>query len=246
VTPSSLSAAIPFLFHIESAIEDFHKSSNRSQDVTALLGRVLELANLYKDAWQDTDAEDFAHAMQTTRFLFGGWSWLYKRFFIYPIQYSAAHQRFLAYSHSKQKRRLQLPHGEVCVCIGNYTAEFRAKLTRIVRDRKLMSLNYEPIDVLADMLCDPKYTDRRGTAPFYSNRDGPGAIGGAPQALKIYEHANTRPIAMRWPRYGQQNVTLFGRPLYDWEHTFNPIYDTETCTSSIRWGRSGTATTEAA
>ncbi len=204
-------------------------SDNRSQDVTALLGRVLELANLYKDAWQDTDAEDFAYAMQTTRFLFGGWSWLYKRFFIYPIQYSAAHQRFLAYSHSKQKRRLQLPHGEICVCIGNYTAEFRAKLTRIVRDRKLLSLNYEPMDVLADMLCDPKYTDRRGTAPFYSNRDGPGAIGGAPQALKIYEHANTRPIAMRWPRHGPQNVTLFGRPLYDWEHTFNPIYDTETC-----------------
>jgi hypothetical protein len=152
--------AFPFLFHIESAIEDFHKSFDRSLDVTRLLGRVLELVNAYKDAWQDTDAEDFANAMRTTRFLYGGWSWLYRRFFIYPIQYSETHRRFLAYSHSKQKRRLQLPHGEVCVCIGNYTAEFRARLAEVVQSRKLQYLNYEPLDVLSDMLCEQRYTDR--------------------------------------------------------------------------------------
>src|ERR1035437_489981 len=53
--------------------------------------------------------ENSAGGMQTTRFLFGGWSWRFKRFYIYPIHFSKTHGRFLAYSHSKQKRRLKLP-----------------------------------------------------------------------------------------------------------------------------------------
>jgi hypothetical protein len=128
--------AFPFLFQVESAIEDFQKSSDRSQDVTTLLGRVVTLLNSYREAWCDTDTADFERAMQTTRFLFGGWSWRFKRFFIYPIQFSKRHQRFQPFSHSKQKRRLNLPAGETCVCIGNYAAEFREQLTSIVSDRR--------------------------------------------------------------------------------------------------------------
>lgn len=220
--------AFPFLFQIEAAIEDFQKSADRTQDVPSLLGRIVDLLNDYKEAWQDTDPGDFERAMQTTRFLFGGWSWRFKRFLIYPIQYSPRHERFQPYTHSKQKRRLQLPFGEVCVCIGNYTAEFRQRLSNLVLERELSSLNYEPLEVLCEMLLDPKFTDRRGTEPFYNKNDRPGAIGGAPQAIKIYEHANSKPIAIRWSGDPKRRVMLFGRPLHHWEQTFNPIYDPDT------------------
>jgi hypothetical protein len=219
--------AFPFLFQVESAIEDFQKSSDRSQDVTALLGRVLELLNLYRNAWRDTDAADFEQGIKTTRFLFGGWSWRFKRFFIYPIHFNKHMQRFQTFSHSKQKRRLNLPVGETCVCIGNYTAEFRERLGAVIAEGKLKSLNYEPLDVLCGMLGDDKFTDRRRGGPFYGRFDKPGAIGGAPQAIKLYEHANTKPIAIRWWVNGDRRVTLFGRPLFDWERTFNPIYNPE-------------------
>jgi hypothetical protein len=220
--------AFPFLFQLQSAILDFQKSSDRSEDVTRLLGRVLTMLNFYLAAWQDTEPTDFQNATRTTRFLFGGWSWRFKRFFVYPIQFSQTHQRFLHFSHSKQKKRLNLADGEVCVCIGNYTAEFREELTKTMATRRLRTLNYEPLDVLCSMLRNPKFTDRRTSEEFYNKSDRRGTIGGAPQAIKIYEHANTRPIAIRWPlTNGKPSVTLLGRPLFDWEMTFNPIYNPE-------------------
>lgn len=51
--------AFPFLFQIEAAIEDFQKSADRTQDVPSLLGRIVDLLNDYKEAWQDTDPGDF-------------------------------------------------------------------------------------------------------------------------------------------------------------------------------------------
>lgn len=75
---------------------------------------------------------------------------------------------------------------------------------------------------------NPRFTDRMREPDFWDMRDGRGALGGAPQVIKIYEHANTLPIAVRWPRSdGTKATTLLGRPLFDWEKTFNPIYDPE-------------------
>lgn len=67
--------AFPFFFQLRAAIEDFHQATDRSQDVTELYGRVLELLNFYRDSWLDTDPNEFEPAMRTTRFLFEGWSW---------------------------------------------------------------------------------------------------------------------------------------------------------------------------
>jgi hypothetical protein len=78
------------------------------------------------------------------------------------------------------------------------------------------------------MLGNPRFTNRKRDTDFYDRRDGGGAIGGAPQIIKIYEHVNTLPVAVRWPRGdGTLATTLLGRPLFDWEKTFNPIYDPE-------------------
>lgn len=218
--------AFPFLFQLQAAVENFHQSTDRSQDVTQLLGRVLELLNCYRDAWLDTDPTDFEPAMRTTRFLFGGWSWRYKQFFIYPIHYSRQLKRFNILRNSKRRARFGLSNGEMCVCIGNYTHEFLEHLDNLMKDRR--HLDYKPLEVLCSMLADFRFTDRRLESEFWDRRDGRGAIGGAPQVIKVYEHANTLPIAVRWPRSdGTMATTLLGRPLFDWEKTFTPIYDPE-------------------
>ncbi|SNT01624.1 hypothetical protein SAMN05216374_2316 [Tardiphaga sp. OK246] len=218
--------AFPFLFQLQAAVEDFHQSTDRSQDVTQMLGRVIALLNLYRDSWLNTDPLEFEPAMRTTRFLFGGWSWRYKQFFIYPIHYSKQLKQFNILRSSKRKKRFGLPNGELCVCIGNYTHEFIENLGVIMKDRK--HLDYKPLEVLCNMLSDSRFTDRKREPDFWDIRDGRGAIGGAPQVIKVYEHANTLPIAVRWPRGdGAMATTLFGRPLFDWEKTFTPIYDPE-------------------
>jgi hypothetical protein len=218
--------AFPFLFQLQSAIEDYHQSTDRSQDVTTLHGRVLNLLNFYRNSWLDTDADEFERAMRTTRFLFGGWSWRYRRFFIYPIQYSKNYKQFSTPRNSKLRERFGMPNDLMCICIGNYTDEFREQLAEIIRTRKLTYFGYEPLEVLCDMLGNAKFTDRRAPKAFSYRNDDPGAIGGAPQVIKLYEHANTLPIAIRWPRDdGNVITTLLGRPLIDWEKTFTPIYD---------------------
>lgn len=218
--------AFPFLFQLQAAVEDFHQSTDRSQDVPQLLHRVLELLNFYRDSWSDTDPVEFEPAMRGTRFLFGGWSWRHKQFFIYPIHYGAHIKRFSVLRNSKRKKRFGLPNGEMCVCIGNYTHEFLEQLSAEMQGCK--HLDYKPLEVLCSMLSNPRFTDRKRDPDFYDIRDGKGAIGGAPQVIKIYEHANTLPIAVRWPRDdGTVATTLLGRPFFDWEKTFNPIYDPE-------------------
>lgn len=218
--------AFPFLFQLRAAIEDFHQSSDRSQDVTELYARVLQLLNFYRDSWRDVHPKEFESAMRTTRFIFGGWSWRYKQFFIYPIRYSPGVRRFTALGNSRMRKRFSLPNGEMCICIGNYTHEFLELLTEEMQDRK--HLDYKPLHVLCKMLSDPRFTDRRGEAEFFHRPDGHGAIGGAPQVIKVYEHTNILPIAVRWPDdYGKVTTTLLGRPLFDWEKTFNPIFTPE-------------------
>jgi hypothetical protein len=148
------------------------------------------------------------------------------QFFIYPIQYSKQFKRFNVVRNSKRKKRFTLPNGEMCICIGNYTYEFLDFLSEITKDRKY--LDYKPLEALCSMLANPRFTDRRREPDFWDIRDGRGAIGGAPQVIKVYEHANTLPIAIRWPNGdGIYATTLLGRPLFDWEKTFTPIYDPE-------------------
>jgi hypothetical protein len=221
--------AFPLVFQVQSAIENFRRAADRSEDVPKLLSRVLELINSYRAAWKDCDGDVVAEENRTTRFMFGGWSWQRGRFFIYPIHYNRLTHSFRAYTHSKKVRRLQLPKGEKCIAIGNYTAEFLAELQNVIAQRKLKSLNYEPLEILAAMLKTSKFVDRNSSEKLFLRSDKAGLIGGAPQAIKIYQHANYRPIAIRWSDdRGDAAVALFGRLLFDYEKTLHPIYDIST------------------
>lgn len=75
--------------------------------------------------------------------------------------------------------------------------------------------NYEPFQVLCDMLIEGKNSDK------YID------IGGAPQLIKIYKHLNRIAIAIDWEDNGENFVTLLGRPLV-LETSLNPIMEPET------------------
>ena len=217
--------AFPLIFQIQSAINNYRSAADRGEDVSKLLGRILQLINAYKDAWKDFDPEVADTDNTITRFLFGGWSWQFGKFFIYPIHYNPTVNEFRAYTHRKKLKRLQLPKTEKCISIGNYVVEFNAYLQAVIKERKLTVLDYEPLEILARMLKTPKFTDRYSHESPYRPGERTGAIGGAPQMIKIYQHSNYRPVAVRWPPEGATKVTLFGRPLFDFEKTLHPIFD---------------------
>jgi hypothetical protein len=218
--------AFPVIFQIQSALEIFEPSRDRSEDITKLLPRIVDLINAYRAAWKDVDPLVIAQENATTRFLFGGWSWKYRKFYIYPIQYNSKINLFQAYTHKGIVKRLELSKDEKCIAIGNYTPEFYEALKKTIKKHRLRTLNYEPLQVLSGMLRTPKFTDRQSDESLYRPADKVGVIGGAPQALKIYQHANFRPIAIRWAAgAAESEVSLFGRPLLHYERTILPIYD---------------------
>jgi hypothetical protein len=223
--------AFPLIFQVQASIQNFRPAVERRQDITQLLPQILQLINAYRYAWQDYDDVVVDIENTTTKFLFGGWSWIFGKFFIYPIHFDKKTQSFHAYTHSSVVARLGLKRGEQCIAIGNYTAEFNARLRQVISEKALTSLNYEPLHVLAEMLRTSKFIDRRSADSFYMSRDKAREIGGAPQVIKIYQYANYRPIAIRWPdESGTMGVTLFGRPLFDYETTLHRVYDiSENC-----------------
>lgn len=84
----------------------------------------------------------------------------------------------------------------------------------IERDPKasLKRLNWQPLEVLLDVIRDPVVAD----------------VGGPPQLVKIYKHANTQPINVIWPkeeefdsqsREREFEITHLGRPLLGYERS---------------------------
>jgi hypothetical protein len=218
--------AFPLMFQLQSAIANFQKSADRTEDVTQLVHRILLLLNSFVRSWKNFDTIDMATTTNSTRFLFGGWSWRKSRFMIYPIQYSKKAREFRTFTHSKQLKRLGAEKGSLCYAIGDYLPEFRHALREKLKTKERKQLDYEPLDIIGDMLSEEKYTVKHFDASFFDSKETSGLIGGAPQAIKIYPHANTRVIAARWPRDAHQRyIAMFGRPLFDWEMTFDPIYD---------------------
>jgi hypothetical protein len=218
--------AFPLIFQVQFALQNFEPSIDRSEDISRLETRVLDIINSFRGAWRDYDLDAFESDVKKTRFLLGGWSWKRNRFLTSAIRYNSKKNEFAAYRPTKTIKRLNLADGEFCVAIGNYTAEFIERLVDAIAEKNLRSLNYEPLDILVEMLRTDKFTNRRSEEALYSRSDKAGAIGGAPQAIKIYQHANVRTLAVRWPvNSAKKTVTLFGRPLLEYERTTLPIYD---------------------
>ena len=53
-------------------------------------------------------------------------------------------------------------------------------------------------------------------------------IGGAPQIMKVYRHANCMPYAIYWPSKESREVSLIGRPLLDYERSSYLVMDPDT------------------
>ena len=98
--------------------------------------------------------------------------------------------------------------------IGDYRGDFMRHLRHRL-DNQLenvgaaVTLNYEPLATLADMLADPDYTDR--------NRELKGLIGGGPQVMKVYPYLRTLTYAVEWDHRGKFGYVLRGRVIADYE-----------------------------
>lgn len=210
--------AYPFVLQLQNAIINYKKAFDREVDITRLKTRVLSLLNFFVRVHEGTVPEDFEKDLLQTSFLFGGWSWSNTRFHLWKIFYRKDLGRYVA-SATGVWRGLGVPETSQASLrmIGDYIPEFQAalrgRLSSEIKAAKVngepIKLNYEPLTVLAEMLRDPKFTDRK--------QELKGAIGGAPQVTKVYPFLRTVNLAVEWEVGSKFVYSIQGRVIADFE-----------------------------
>lgn len=184
--------AYPFILQLQNTILEYKRLLDRALDLHDLRGKVLALLNRFIGAHEEAVPDDFQADLLTTSFLFGGWSWKQSRFYIWRLFYDPAAGRYVASgpaaSHQlglDQADPVELAH------IGDYRPDFMQQLRLLLVDKiaeaqingASVILDYEPLAALANMLIDPKYTNRKSELK--------GLIGGGPQVMKVYPYLRT-------------------------------------------------------
>jgi hypothetical protein len=163
-------------------------------------------------------------------FLLGGYSWIKKQFEITRIRYRAAEQKFVADPArwvgvvkgrsktvwSSPKSRLSNPIGMLAFA-GDQAKLAEELLFDRLSKKKRTKLDWEPFEVVRDMLRDPKHSE---------------TIGGAPQITKVYQYMDATALGVYWPKKANGQVHLSGRPILGYERIDNFVIDPDTFRSS--------------
>lgn len=205
--------AYPMMLQLQTAVANYPKAVNRSQDLYDFRGHIVRILNdmiQYKSDYE----------IPETSFLFGGYSWDKEKFALWNLHYKKQ-ESFFTHRPISFWRGVE---GDIKVSFtGDYTKEAKSMLVEILKERgklKSGSLDMEPFEVIRNMLRED-----------FGKKDGQEKyplIGGAPQMLKIYKHMNRTPVAVQWNILGEDVLTLFGRPLLSYEKTSFPVLNPDT------------------
>lgn len=202
--------AYPLMHQVISAISTYERSSSRAQDIVELKSHVLKVFESLREAVHDASGDE---GIPSAEFLFGGYSWIRKKFMIWRIHFQKGMNCFEATPAKEWK-------GNPWVFAGDkdHVENAREALSRLMisRNRAPHQVNpfkfdWEPFEVIRDMLRNVDNNKKL-------HREE--SIGGAPQVLKVYEHLSSKYIAVDWNVTQQKNgagVYICGRKILDYE-----------------------------
>jgi hypothetical protein len=163
-------------------------------------------------------------------FLFGGYDWWAKCFRIWRIEFDKNTSRFRSDERIGSNRFGSLGKIEIA---GDpeWIDAMREKLKELAQSRYGLDMrqpdtarfNLEPFEIIRDLLKD-------------ANADH--SIGGAPQAVKVYQYLNSADVGIFWPKVSGGRLFLAGRPLLEYEcATVKSVLDPESLNSTWSSGR---------
>ncbi|SFY17454.1 MULTISPECIES: hypothetical protein [unclassified Pseudomonas] len=202
--------AYPLMHQVISAISNYERSVSRAQDIVELKSHVLKIFESLRYAVHDATGNE---GIPAAEFLFGGYSWIRKKFMIWRIHFQNSTNSFEANPAKEWK-------GSPWVFAGDkeHVKTARNSLCNLMNSRghaphqvDSFKFNWEPFEVVRDML----YNIERNRI-LYKNE----SIGGAPQVLKIYEHLSSKYLAIDWDISHQKNgkgIYVCGRKILGYE-----------------------------
>jgi hypothetical protein len=233
--------AYPLMHQLALAIEAFHPLRSRTMDIRELRTHAIKIF----DSMASSIESDFAseRTPKDVSFLFGGYSWVEKCFYLWTIQYSEIRRGFVAHpartlltnrkagkvflgKSTSAERSGSRMLGQIAFA-GDQGDEAKKRLLSMMTERYQANpslfdegaLDFEPFETVCGMLRDPAKAD---------------SIGGAPQLLKAYQHLNTQPIAVFWPSAKDGQIYLQGRPLLGYENIDSWTIDPDTLRTTHR------------
>jgi hypothetical protein len=187
----------PLMIQLGYAIAAHEPARERNLDIARVNAHLLRV---FSDVVNRITDAALPFAPDDAQFLFAGYSWLSKDFRIWTIYYDPKQRRFRARDAVSFHNRLRK-----AAFVGDWAKRLRAEVVRSIREPG-PHVYLEPLRTLAEML---QGAPRRDT------------IGGPPQIVRITAHMSTRPLCVRW----NDEDTLFGRPLFDYENVDYWIVD---------------------
>lgn len=216
--------AFPLMHQVSSAISSYDKARSRALDIVVLKTHILKVFESLRTQIHDAvEGEEIPSA----EFIFGGYSWIKKKFMIWNIFYNPGMDAFEARPAKEWK-------GQPWTFAGDTEHVERA---RLMFSDKLNSkgagphqaepfkIDWEPFEVIADLL---REVNEDSFKYAYAS------IGGAPQVLKVYEHQTTRSIAVKWQNKDDKEpqTYLAGRRILGYEVPEAWVLDPITLTTS--------------
>lgn len=199
--------AYPILLQVKASLDANEKTRRRLIDIVDLKVHIEKSIEGLRAQIKDLPSGDATN--RAFKFLLAGYSWKHGCFRAWIFRYDTQTREFNAHSMPR------LGRGFVFMSdVDENERRARERLNRLVfehRDSPLPHLDWEPLHVLLSFIQDPNCDD----------------IGGPPQIIKVYRHANVLPINVLWRErasldgipYLRYEVAHLGRPLLDGEPT---------------------------
>jgi hypothetical protein len=219
--------AYALMLQLAMAIEAHGPLKRGTVDLPKLKAHAIKIFNSMADSLRSPIREMLEVDVE---FLLGGYSWVKKEFELWTIHFDSKTRTFYA---RDAMTVMYVPEiGKVFlgregrggaievarVAFGGDQSEVaHANLIKLLEDRfasrrkgDRQFLDYEPFEVIRDML----------RAPGRSQ-----SIGGAPQIMKVYQYMQVGPLAVYWPNRAAGTAYLRGRPKLGYENLDTWIFD---------------------
>jgi hypothetical protein len=223
--------AYPMMQQLALAIDAHAPLKRRSLDLTSLKSHALKIFDSMR---QQISVSPHLNGLMSTdpdaEFILGGFDWIKKDFEVWTIRYQPALTRFEAHpsqtlihlvehdrvvlSRSRRPQRGTLL-GRIAFAGDQGLLARRNLLSKLnAAGRKTTSkLDWEPFEVVRDMLRDPAHSE---------------TIGGAPQIVKVYQYMVSTPLAVFWPTKKTGTIHLQGRECLGYERIEHFVLDPDT------------------
>jgi hypothetical protein len=153
----------PLFMQVGSTLDSFVRTRTRAKDIGDITDQITEMMNGIVASW-DLPAAEKAEELADTKVLLGGWSWRNQRFTVGVFEFLDGRFKF-------KRRYLRLGHpwyenNRSLVFIGDYEAEYRSALVKILKRRFVPCREYSDrvnrifLPAVASVAASPQMVDR--------------------------------------------------------------------------------------